>query len=49
MVVGQQKAGGQGEGGSGCGISMVPVRRDGNKEGETLGGSHFRRERGGGG
>jgi hypothetical protein len=49
MTVGRQKAGGQREGGSGGGTSMVPVTGDGNEEGEVMGCDHFRRGRSGGG
>jgi hypothetical protein len=49
MVVGRQKAGGLGEGGSGGGISMTLVTGDRNGEGEAMGCSRFQRERRGGG
>jgi hypothetical protein len=49
MVVGQQKAGGLGEGGSGGGTSMTLVTGDGNGEGEAMGCSRFQREKWGGG
>jgi hypothetical protein len=49
MVVGRQKAGGLGEGGSGGGTSMTLVTGDGNGEGEAMGCSRFQRERWGGG
>jgi hypothetical protein len=40
-IVGQQKVGGQGEGGSGGGTLMVPVIGHGNEEGEAMGCGRF--------
>jgi hypothetical protein len=45
----RQKAGGQEEGGSGCGTSMVLVTGDGNREGEMMKCDRFRMGREGGG
>jgi hypothetical protein len=45
-VVGQRKVGGQGEGGSGSGTSMMPVTGDGNREGRRWGAAVFKGEEG---
>jgi hypothetical protein len=46
-VIRWQKAGSQGEGGSGGGTSIALVTGDGNREGEAMGCSYFQRGRGG--
>jgi hypothetical protein len=45
----RRKAGGQREGCSGGGTSIVSIMGDGNREGEAMGCSYFQRGRGGGG
>jgi hypothetical protein len=45
-VVGQQKAGDQGEGGSGSGTSMTLVTGGGNMKGEAMECDYFRGEEG---
>jgi hypothetical protein len=44
----RHKAGSQGDGGNGSGISMAPVTGDSNGEGEAMGCGRFWRGRGGG-